>query len=61
MLLAGVVFISSSLYIGYAHPMSYFYTGVGVTCFFWSAIVYAMRQHYRNREQADEHEEVTQL
>ena len=60
MLLAGVIFISSALYLGFAYHMSYFYVGVGVACLFWSVIVFAMRQHFRSQKHKDEHEDINQ-
>ena len=53
MLLVGVIFISSAVYLGFAYPMSQFYFGVGVACCFWGLVVFALRRHYRTHKDQD--------
>lgn len=64
MLLVGIIFISSAIYLGFSYSMSYFYFGVGVSCCFWGLVVFITRQHHRSQRQqggpapADEPEQV---
>lgn len=54
MLLIGVVFIASAIYLGFSYSMSYFYFGVGVSCCFWGLVVLVTRQHHRSAKRKDE-------
>lgn len=47
LIVVGLLFMSSSLYLSFDHSLAYVYLGTGIFCFVWGVSVVAMRMLYR--------------